>query len=140
MKVPYKSLKKIVEKAELGFGEELKYRGISFLLFVDEDTELTRNDPNYKPAFYTYSDVVDWDIYIDAYNVPVEFRRIVLFHEILDIVLFERLMGHGNDDLAHGQAHIMARKYDDKYAKETLDQVAYRRYCDFRSKMLNGER
>ena len=140
MSIPYKSLKKIVEKSKLGFQEELKYRNISFLLFVSEDTELTRSDPNYEPTFYNKPDISHWDIYMDTYNVPLEFQRITLFHEILEIVLFERLEKHLKGVIAHAQAHITARIYDNKYAKETLDEITYQRYCNFRLEMLNGER
>ena len=138
MSIDYQALKQIVDNARFECGEEFSYLGVDFLLFPGKYSERERRI-NASPAFYQPSSLANWDIYLAVDVINEEFRKPILLHEILEAEQLVTLRKEGmNRQEARNQAHKTARTYDDKYAKEVLDNQTYERYCQFRQEWLNG--
>lgn len=65
---------------------------------------------------YNGADIYVWD------KVPVEFRRSVILHEIVEADL------HMHQNVEKMKAHEEAVKLDNRFARETLDTEKYTKY------------
>ncbi len=138
-KKEYDELKSVVETAKFLEYEEISYLGIDILLLPCEHT-LHDQEIKLPPIFYKSSDIADYDIYFGTNVVPVDFRKPCLLHEIIEIGLVEKIKNWPG--ITHEQlftlAHKTAKRYDRKYALETLLEAQYLEYENLRKTLSAG--
>lgn len=129
MDVDYEQLKNAVEALPLRNFEETEYRGRVYM--VDPISPM-KNPPAewFESTAYDGADVYIWK------GIPPEFKRSIILHEILeaDLTLHQ--------GIPRERSHTVATEYDTKYAKEKLDDIAYRQYEELRvtlSSFFGGE-
>jgi len=144
--VEYQSLKDAVDGASLEQGEIISCKDLShYILFCPTDTE------DGLPARWIYpsSLVNGGDIYIWA-SIRKEFKRPLILHEILEVTYSIERFGNVRPyfipdselEAESKKGHRLARQYDERYAKETLDKTTFKEYLDYRRKInieINGE-
>lgn len=122
MEIDYEALRKAVESLPLKNFEETEYRGRMYMV---EPISPTKNPPVewFTSTAYDGADVYIWE------GIPEKFKRPVILHEILeaDLTLHQ--------GIPIDTAHKIAQDNDRKYAKEKLDDIAYKQYEELRAEL-----
>ena len=139
--IDYKNLRDAGNSAKLENNELIVLILYHCLMF-------TAKKDGWLPEEYRFpSNLVDGaDIYIWG-SIKRNFKRPLLVHELAEFLfMYERfrdslrepsLIREDVYDKIRKEAHSFARKQDDRFAKETLDEQTYKEYHRFRETIVN---
>jgi hypothetical protein len=87
-----------------------------------------------SPARYSYpsrqvngADIIMWE------TIPEQFRRPVLLHEVAEVLLRKPNYQKSGFELGFEEAHLSAKEWDERFAKETLDRATLAEYLKYKS-------
>ena len=134
-KINYSELKELIDEVKVTDYSQFEYLGLTFTIITHRRT---KQDVNDAPVWWSSGSTVgDFDIYLATNVVKRKFRRPVIFHEALEAVLDRELAKDLGLEISKHVAHNIATAYDEKYAKEVLDDINFGEYLKFKG-VLSG--
>lgn len=70
----------------------------------------------------------EYEIYLSKNVIPRDLRKPVIFHEVLEAIVFNRLPNNLDGDECYKKAHVIASAYDLVYARETLTESSFEKF------------
>ncbi len=129
MEIKYEDITKVVRKLGL--------RDYTFFQCGGLDHCLVYEDPDNggTPAWYTYpSQQVDGADIILFNTIPRIFRKPIILHEVAEVLLRKPDYESGEFEFEMEQAHPTAKQWDERFAKETLDDKTFAEYLAYKSR------
>ena len=133
--INYEELKKIINEINIKLGSQFEYKDKEFYICTHKHLKKDKKNGEIPIFWQTNSSVADYDIYIATNVIKKEFRKPVLMHETLEAFLHGENSKELGGDVALKMAHTIATKYDEKYAKEILNNDLFREYITLREKL-----
>ncbi len=99
-----------------------------FVLFCPEDAQDSPGTYDFSEEWVDGAEISIWD------SLRREFRKPVLLHEVAEFLLREPYTRNDGGlvyKISEDKAHTIARKFDRRYARETLGNPTFREYLSF---------
>ena len=126
--IKYEHIAAVIRKVELLNYTFFECGGIDHCLVYESP-----NERDVTPAWYSYpSRQVNGADIIIADTVPINFRRPMLLHEVSEVLLRRPDCDRGVFKIGIKNAHQTAREWDERFARETLDDKAFDEYIKYK--------
>jgi hypothetical protein len=128
MEIKYEAIKKAISRVGLEDCTFFEAGGLGHCLVY----ELQGDEKS--PARYSYpseqvngADIIMWE------TIPELFRKPILLHEVAEFLLREPLDNPPYLNRGFDEAHSTAKEWDERFARETLDEKTFTEYVRYRS-------
>ena len=141
MGINYASIKSLFEQLKIKDQTSFDFQYSQFTIWITRYTK--REYLEDTPAFIVVPSTINrgFDIYLPS-QLRLSFRKPVCLHEVVEAIIYNdpaninrSPLEIGEVDTRRKQAHIAARKYDGRYAQETLSDQEYHQYLTMRDNL-----